>query len=231
MKTLVAMVSVGTRSHLTDYSFTRLSKWAARQGYSATLIKESLHAPEQLPHYSKLYVHKRFPGFDRYCIVDDDLMISINAPSLPELPSGHVGLAKDAEQHHTTADFVDWTGNTGFIVYDSAAAYLLDEATKIGDVKTIWPFKTDQPALNKVLWEQQKIVMLDQRWNFQAVLEFYNKGRGWFFWSQYRLYRASYFLGVATGLRVRACRELRAQHGVHLIHGVKHMPMFDKALG
>jgi hypothetical protein len=216
MRTLVAMVSSGPRGHLTDYSFPRASKWAARHGYNAILIKDSLQGPNRPPHYGKLLVPEAFPGFDRYCVIDDDLLMNTTAPALPEIPSDCVGLAKDAEQRNTRRQGVEWTGNTGFILCPSAASHLLKEAYEGGDDPEIWGI-ADQGALNSVLWKRRKIAELDGRWNLAPVLDFFVQGRGWDAWLNSKPYRLSYYLGIATGIRWHRKAMLKHCWGCHLI--------------
>src|SRR5262245_22177303 len=138
MTTLVVMVSSGRREHLSDLAFSRAARWASRNDYSAVLSKERVVPPDRLPHYAKLLAPDRFPGFGRYCIIDDDLLISSLAPPLPDIPEGMVGLVPDAEQRHTTKAGVKWTGNTGFVLCTSEAIPLLREAFAGGDDPDIW---------------------------------------------------------------------------------------------
>src|SRR5579883_137003 len=116
MKTLVATISVGPREQLRKFSFPRLKNWGEKHGYTVVLIDRPLQDGGRTPHYAKLRVPQAFPDFDRYCIVDDDLLISSVAPALPDIPAGKVGLVPDAEQRNTTRRDVKWTGNTGFIL-------------------------------------------------------------------------------------------------------------------
>ena len=155
MKTLVAMLSVGDRDYLTDYSFNRLAKWAARNGYTSVLIKDNLADEGKLPHYGKLLIPKHFPNFDQYCIVDDDLLINSIAPALPDIPDDCVGLVADVVQSNTFNPLVNWTGNTGFILCSSRSCSLLEFAYRRGDDSTIWGI-ADQGALNSVLWQEKK---------------------------------------------------------------------------
>lgn len=217
MRTLVAMVSTGRRETLTDVSFPRLAKWASRHDYSSVLIKEHLEGEGKPPHYAKLLVAQRFPDFDSYVVVDDDLLLNTHAPQLPTLPEGYVGLARDAEQRHTTNSHVEWTGNTGFVLFGGNERELLLEAYEKGDDPSIWGY-ADQGALNSVLWSRRRVVELDQRWNFAPVLTFFLKmGKGWEHWSNSRAYRMSYYAKVIGNPRSDERRALRACWGCHLI--------------
>jgi len=63
--TIVVMVSIGNRSHLTDHAFPRLSKWASKHGYNSILLKKAYNPLDRAPHFNKLQVHKLIPGFNR----------------------------------------------------------------------------------------------------------------------------------------------------------------------
>lgn len=227
MRVLVAMVSTGRREHLSDLSFPRAAKWASRNDYTAILIKGELVPPDRPPHYGKLRVPDEYPGFDQYCIVDDDLLISSAAPPLPIIPHDKIALVPDAIQEFTTRAGVDWTGNTGFILCPSGAVPMLREAVTNGDAPDVWPGFADQSALNAVLWRTRSIFELDKRWNFAPVLEFLHSGRGWDRWRRSRLYRASYYAGIATELRWRSRALLRQCWGCHLIHA-RSPELFDR---
>lgn len=215
-RTLAAMVSVGNRDWLTDCSFERFYRWASKHHYTCILVKDSLVPDTVLPHYNKLLIPQAYPGFDRYVICDDDLLLSHTAPALPEIPEGYVGLAKDAVQCHTTLEFVEWTGNTGFIVASKTGADLLSKAFETGDNDGIWGI-ADQGALNFVLWETGKIWELDTRWNYQPVVDFFhNQGKGWDAWKNDRSYRLSYYLGIKTGLRWQSLQRIKQAFGIHL---------------
>ena len=120
------MVSVGDRTHLSNYTYRRLSAWASLHGYSSMLIKENIVEPGVPLHFNKLIAHRLAPGFKRYIIVDDDLLLRKSAPPMENVPEGFVGLSPDAIQTNTAAPHVTWTGNTGFIVADSKTLELLD---------------------------------------------------------------------------------------------------------
>ncbi|OCQ94482.1 hypothetical protein BCD64_07305 [Nostoc sp. MBR 210] len=226
--TLAAMVSIGNRDHLTKHSFRRYYRWASKYGYTSILIKQPLVDQNILPHYNKLLVPYAYPGFDRYVICDDDLFINSNAPELPDIPDGYVGLAKDAVQKNTKADFVKWTGNTGFIVTDKIGSELLYKAYENGDVTDIWPGFADQSALNYVLWKADRIFEIDSRWNYAPILDFFvnHSSGGWELWNTNKLYRLSYYLGIMTGLRFKSLNRLNKAYGVHLIHA-RYSNFFD----
>ena len=123
MKTLV--VSVGNRGSLTKYTFNRLFLWANKHNYSCTLLKNDINYLDRSPHFIKLIVHKTYPHFDRYIIVDDDILLSSKSPGIDFIPNGIVSLCPDAVQTNTENKEITWTANTGFIVTDLVGMKLL----------------------------------------------------------------------------------------------------------
>lgn len=227
--TIVIMVSVGNRTSITDYTFPALSNWAARNGYSVALVKKPVADTNRLPHFNKLLVHQLFKDFKKYIIVDDDLLMRKDAPAVPAVPFGFVGLCADAEQQNTEAPHVLWTANTGFMVANQEALYLLEEAYQSGDYPHhpsdgsglgIWPAIGDQPVLNNLLFKRNKIFKLDQRWNYQPVLEFFIHGKGWKTWKNNRLYRLSYYVYLLSPIKNKHKLAVKQAYGIHLIRGV-----------
>ena len=226
MNTLVAVVSTGDRTDLTNLSFPRTAKWAASHGYSVILIKHRLEGEGRLPHYAKLRVADAFPDFDRNCIVDDDILINTSAPGLPEVPDGFVGLVPDHEQNKTTNPSVFWTGNTGFLVFGAKARDLLRSAYDRGDDNTIWGI-ADQGALNSVLWSAGRAFRLDVRWNYMPILAYFNRVGGWDLWSKSRLFQLAYYLKLVLLPWNKDRQALRECHCCHLIR-VRNPKFFDR---
>lgn len=223
------MVSVGNRDHLTDVSYRRLYRWASTHHYDCLLVKHELHGEDRSPHYSKLKVPERIPGYDRYCIVDDDLLMSSNAPALPEIKSGHIGLCRDVIQRDTSHDAVEWTANTGFILAPDDALDVLDRAYENGDEPTVWPGFSDQSALNVVAWKEERIQEIDSRWNAQPILSYYEEGLGWRTWERSKLYRLSFYVPVALRVPGTAYDLVRESWGLHIIRGLRPK-FFDHVL-
>ena len=228
MKTLVAMLSYGDRCHLSDPAFRRASQWASRHGYSSLLVKDPLHRPGERPHFGKLRLPFVAQGYDRYLIVDDDLLISSRAPALPETPVHKVALAPDAEQRHTTNPIVKWTGNTGFLLVHRQGLDLLEKALNAEEDPTIWGI-ADQGALNGVAWREDRIHQLDQRWNYQPVLEYFLRGRGWDAWQGDRIYRISFYARLLSRSSHPVLKQLSQAWGVHLIRCL-YPRLFDRLL-
>ena len=220
MKTLVAMISFGDRCKFTNYSFVRASKWAAKHGYSSILIKEKLnHANEHFA-FGKMRVPEYLPGYERYCLIDDDFLVSSNAPALPDIPFDHIGVAPDAEQSNTTNTNVQWTGNNGMVVVCAGGLDLLKKAYLHGDDPSVWPRVGDQSALNAVAWAENRVTALDPAWNYQSVLEFFINGKGWNTWCHSKSYRLYYYFGLLLNLPNPIFKKTRNCYGLHIIRGI-----------
>lgn len=225
--TIVMMVSIGDRAHLTDHTFPRLVAWASAHGYSSMLIKEPIISNSTLaPHFNKLIAHRAAPGFKRYIIIDDDLMLKETAPAMEPVPEGFVGLCEDAVQTNTRAAHVNWTGNTGFIVADVKALAILEEAYANGEYpyhwgdndKGIWgPY--DQAALNNVAFERERAYKLDWRWNYQAIISFYKDGKGWDHWRKNRWYRMWYYLCAISPVKNKYNKMTKEAYAIHMTMG------------
>jgi hypothetical protein len=225
--TIVLMVSIGNRNHLTDITYSRMAQWAARHGYASLLIKHSLTDKAIAPHFNKLIAHRAAPGFKRYIIIDDDIIMKADAPAMETVPDGMVGLCADVIQFNTQAAHVSWTGNTGFIVAGEQAIPLLEEAFENGEYpygwsdvggRGIWgPF--DQGAVNDVLFSKSCAHQLDWRWNYQAVIDYYaNRGKGWDKWQQSRLYRMLYYASLLIPFSKNR-KLLNKCYGLHMTMG------------
>jgi hypothetical protein len=227
--TIVIMVSIGDRSKLTDYTYISLQKWATKNGYSSLLLKKEVNPKNRLPHFNKLLAHTVVPGFKRYIIVDDDLYLKADAPPVEDVPNGYVGLCRDAEQRHTEAAHVTWTANTGFIVADSEALWLLEKAYTIGDHtytkgdgsgKAVWPFLTDQSILNYVVFQENKVFELNWKWNHQPVLEYFIHGKDHEEWKRSKFYRLQYYLSLYSPFPNKHKQKVTDAYGIHMIAGV-----------
>ena len=226
-QTVAIMISVGNRAHLSTYTYPRLEQWARKHHYKSLLITDNYPFLDKSPHFNKLMAHRIAPGYKRYIIVDDDLMLKVSAPAIPNVPCGYIGLCKDAIQCNTEAAHVKWTANTGFIITDDSALYLLEEAYyngvykfNFGDgtKKSIWG-PQDQGTLNDVLFKNDKIYQLDWRWNYQSVIDYYARGKGWLTWKGSRFYRVCYYLLLL--LPFSKNRQLiKKAYGVHMTMGL-----------
>jgi len=225
--TIAIMVSIGPRTRLTDYTYNRLVLWAASHGYSSMLVKKNVAEANIAPHFNKLIAHRHAPGFKRYIIVDDDLMLKKDAPPMENVPDDMIGLCSDAVQSLTQATHVKWTANTGFIVAGQKALNLLEEAYQRGEYpftcwdgsnKGIWG-PHDQATLNDVLFEKNNIYKLNWRWNYQAVIEYYAGNRnGWHKWQKSRLHRLFYYISLLIPL-TKNKKMIKKCYGLHMTMG------------
>ena len=216
MKTLVATVSIGARDHLAMHSLPRLEAWSRRYGCDFAVIRQPLVSSALPPHFNKLAVPGQFPGYDQYVIVDDDLLISRKAPAPPVASAGRIGLVPDAEQRHTRATYVGWTGNTGFIVAHAASAPLFADALSRGSNDSIWGY-ADQSALNRTAWQADAVEKLDARWNLMPVIQHFVSRDTWDAWRTSRTYRLRYYASLACGVPSKNLKLIRQAYGVHLV--------------
>jgi len=216
MKTLVASISIGAKRPLANYALPRMESWSHRHGFDFKVVREPLIPDTLPPHFNKLAIPARFPGYDRYVIIDDDLLISRTAPPPPSVGKGMIGLVPDDEQRHTTAVYVSWTGNTGFIVADAAAAPIFADALARGSDETIWGY-ADQSALNRSAWEAGAIEQLPAQWNFMPVIHHIVSTDCWPAWKSSRTKRLAYYLRLIIDPFFADRKKIVKAYGVHLV--------------
>jgi hypothetical protein len=211
------MVSVGERTHLTDVSFPRVTYWASRHKYNSILINIPLQPENRSPHYGKLAAPKFFPGFDIYCIVDDDLLISRLAPKLPDIIPGKIGIVRDEVQtKNGNSDFTEWNANTGFMIVHKDAVVYLESAIDHGNEPKL-PGPYDQGALNYVGWQKDIFQEIDIKWNFQMINHFIINYKNWKYWDKNILNRIKYFINIKFNLLSKQRKLIKNSYGVHLI--------------
>ena len=233
-RTAVAMVTIGPDSWTRRYSVTRARAYAERHGYAFHQVSEpAATAHGRTPHWEKLLVPERFPDYDRWLIVDDDVLINTRtAPALPDLPAGTLGMVREPVPTRFPAP-MEWLGNSGVLLLDRAAVDLLDAAYTLGEFKDIVPGYGDQPALNHVAWQQRRVTGLDWRWNYILLADWMRTAhRQEYPWTQSvalaRLARLTLFARLAAARLFRALRlpagggdgsvaRLRDCYFVHLI--------------
>jgi hypothetical protein len=228
MRTLAAMISIGRGRECTPYAFPRLTAWAQRHSLDVVLITTPLKG-NRLPHFEKLSVPAAFPGYDRYVICDDDLLISAQAPEPPMPEKTCVGMVPDAVQENTTAPYVKWTGNTGMLVLGADAIDLCESAQEQGDTSDIWGI-ADQGALNRVAWQQNRVSARDPRWNFMPVIEYIDNEVSWNVWSTRRSTRMGYYARLLSGIPSRYRENVRSAWGLHLIRAPGKCAFFNRLL-
>ena len=216
MKTLVATISIGANRPMAKYALPMMEAWTRRHHLNFVVIRHALIADDRPPHFNKLAIPAAFPGYDRYVIVDDDLLISRHAPAPPSVSKGRVGLVPDAEQRHTTAAYAPWTGNTGFIVADSAASPLFADALARGSDESIWGY-ADQSALNRSAWQAGSMEQLQSEWNFMPVIDHVVSNDCWQEWTESRTKRICFYLHLLINPFARGRIKIMKSHGVHLV--------------
>lgn len=227
-ETIVMMVSIGNRVHLSNFTYPRLAAWAASHGYSCMLVKKKIITDDRAPHFNKLIAHRLAPGFKRYIIIDDDLMLKAGSPPLPDFDESKVGLCEDPVQSNTHAPHVKWTANTGFIAAYHHSLHLLEQAYQNGEYpyncwddsgKGIWG-PHDQAALNNILFQKNLVHQLDSRWNYQLVVDYYtNRGKGWHKWTQSRFYRLGFYISLFLPFSKNK-KLLKQSYGLHMTMGL-----------
>jgi hypothetical protein len=166
MKTLIGMVTIGEDTAMRTLAIKRAEAYAERHGYEFHQLRERTPGTTRTPHWEKTVLPKTRPGFDRYVIIDDDVLINHRiAPELPVIRPGNIGLVREPLPHGFSAP-VEWVGNTGFMLIHSSGLDLLSEAYALGEYKDVPPGYGDQPAVNAVAWREGRVTRLDWKWNY-----------------------------------------------------------------
>lgn len=166
------MVTIGRGNWTRGYSVPRAKAYAARHGYDFIQVTEP--SPEnaaRTPHWEKLLIPLQRPEYDRWLVLDDDVLVNTrSAPPLPEVPAACLGLVKEPVPTRFPEP-MEWLGNTGVLVFDAAATDLLRKAYDLGEYKEIVPGYGDQPAVNRVAWQEGRVSRLDRRWNYMPMAD------------------------------------------------------------
>jgi len=224
---ICVMVSVGERSRLTDITWPRFENWCKQYGYKAVLLKENLLAKygyERPPHFNKCLVPKYFPGYDTYLVADDDILVSKFAPALPATTDDSFFMARDANQGHTTAPYIRFNGNTGFLLFGKNHCSLFEEVFEKHVAKGIhlttdgfevWgPF--DQGAINELAFSKGIVEELDTRYNYSMVPEYWlNANRKK--WVRSTMYRLRYYFTLMIPCH-RNRKRMQQAYVIHLIN-------------
>jgi hypothetical protein len=167
MKTLIAMVTIGSDNWTRRSSVRRAKAYAEKHGYDFAQITEpSIPAGERTPHWEKTLVPRVFPDYERYLVIDDDILINHRiAPCLPEIPTDHIGLVR--EPLPTLGEGpIQWVGNTGVMIVLRDSRDLLEAAYLVGEVTDTVPGFGEQPAINRVAWAQRRVCRMEWKWNY-----------------------------------------------------------------
>lgn len=197
------------------FTYPRLTAWGRKHGLETKLISRPIRN-HPLPHFEKLAVPSAFPGYDRYIVCDDDLLLSRHAPPPPVIPVGDIGMVPDTVQRLTRASHVEWTGNTDFLVVDAAAADLCENAINCGPTPDIWGI-ADQGALNEVGWRAGRLHRLDARWNYMPIIETIEHHVPWEKWIIKRHLRIACYLRLINGVPPHFRKRVKTSWGIHLV--------------
>ena len=121
------------------------------------------------------------------------------APALPEIPARHLGIVREPVPTHYEPP-IRWLGNSGVLLFDRAAADLMDAAYALGELPGIEPGYGDQPAVNQAAWTQGRVTRLGWRWNFLAMADWLRTAHG-----QHHPWTKNLRLGQLAKLTLFAC--------------------------
>ena len=248
MKTAVVMVTIGPESQTRPYSIARAKTYAARHGYEFVQITEpTLPGSGRTPHWEKVLVPRALPGYDRYFVIDDDVLINTRtAPALPDLPPRTLGIVREPVPTRY-APPIRWLGNSGVLLFERSAADLMDAAYALGELTEIEPGYGDQPAVNQAAWTQGRVTRLGWRWNFLAMAHWLRTAHGQRHpWTKNlrlgQLAKLTFFaclgwasvrrrFGASGGGECRTLRRLRDCYTVHLTWFRMGAGLVDQYLG
>ena len=232
MKTLVAMVTIGKDKWTRRFSVRDAQTYAAKHGYAfAQIVEASIPPGERTPHWEKILIPKRHPGYERYLILDDDILINHRlAPELPEIPPDALGIVREPLPGANVGP-VKWVGNSGVMIVHSEATDLLEQAYVMGEVTDVVPGFGEQPAINKVAWAADRIAKLDRRWNYILMADWLRTAHGQDYpWTKNlalsRLAKFTLFSWLLISIALKACglkapgavmRRLDEAYFIHLI--------------
>jgi len=172
MKTMIGMVTIGKSSATRERAVNRAQCYARRHGYEFAQIHSPVRpGTTRTPHWEKTLVPQAFPGYERYWIIDDDILINHRlAPALPAVDAGKIGLVREPLPEDP-ANNVPWVGNTGVMLLEHAGLDLLTKAYDLGEYKDVPPGYGDQPAVNVVAWRENRVTRLEWKWNYLLMAD------------------------------------------------------------
>ncbi len=182
MKTALVTIVIGDayRRIYDRYVRARLERYAERHGYGLRVIEQPiLDLPGKKFTWQKLCLPEMpwFGRFDRLAVLDSDILIAADAPALPEVPDGAVGLVADKGTAEMPVQY-----NSGVLVYRPCPAVAAAFAEARKDSEPFW----DQWALTRVLRERKMDHVIDRRFNRLVYVRCWSfpgtvMGRHWFY--------------------------------------------------
>lgn len=161
MKTALVTIVIGDayRRMYDEYIRARFETYATRHGYDLRVIdRPILDLPGKKFTWQKLCLPEVpwYGEYDRLAVLDCDILIARDAPPLPVIPDGKVGLVADKPTAQMPVQY-----NSGVLVYPPGPAITAAFAEARKDPEPYW----DQWALTRVLLERHMDVPLDRRFN------------------------------------------------------------------
>lgn len=161
MKTALVTIVIGDayRRLYDRYGRERFERYAQRHGYDLRVIdRPILDLPGKKFTWQKLCMPRVgwFGDYHRLAVLDSDILIARDAPALPEVPAGKVGLVPDKPTPRMPVQY-----NSGVLVYRPEPAVAAAFAEALKDPEPFW----DQWALTRVLLERGMDHRLDRRFN------------------------------------------------------------------
>ena len=240
MKTMIGMVTIGPDTTMRTLAIKRAEAYAQKHGYEFHRLCEPTNGTDRTPHWEKTLLPKVRPGFDRYVIIDDDILINHRiAPPLPDVRPGTIGLVREPLPDGFEAP-VEWVGNTGLMLVEQAGLDLLSDAYALGEYQAIPPGYGDQPAVNAVAWKAGRVTKLEWKWNYILMADWLIRSHR----QQYPWTNSTALRRLAKGtltLRLLSrglfsategiCSRLRDSYMVHLTWYRQGATMVDQILG
>lgn len=161
MKTALVTIVIGDRyREIYDrYIRARFERYAARHGYDLKVIDQPiLDLPGKKFTWQKLCMAHVpwFRDYDRLAVLDSDIFIARDAPALPAVPDGKVGLIADKPTAQMPVHY-----NSGVLIYQPCDAVADAFAEARTDPEPFW----DQWALTRVLRARGMDHLIDPRFN------------------------------------------------------------------
>jgi hypothetical protein len=161
MKTALVTIVIGDAYQriYEQYIHARFERYATRHGYDVKVIDQPiLDLPGKKFTWQKLCMPHVpwFGDYDRIAVLDSDILIARDAPALPDVPDGKVGLVADKPTAQMPVHY-----NSGVLVYRPCAAVTDAFAEARKDPEPFW----DQWALTRVLRDRSMDHLIDPRFN------------------------------------------------------------------
>lgn len=155
--TCIATIVIGKR-YQQDYDRfcrSRLERYCARHGYDLKVLPSMIRElPGKKLTWQKILLPE-LPWWRTYgqvCIMDSDILVAKDAPSLPIIPAGRIGCVPDKLPDQI---------NSGILVYAPGQAVAECFAEALEDPEPYW----DQRALSRVMRKRGMETMIDPRFN------------------------------------------------------------------